>query len=322
MLGNFSKIRVLVIGDIMIDKYIFGKTSKLSFEAPIPLVEVDSFDLKMGGVSLVATNVSLLGAKVFPIGVIGYDEAGSWLEKNFKKMNIYSKGIIKDKSINTILRTRVLAENHHIARFDDHEQNMKIVSETRIIQKIKSLASKVDCIIVCDYGKGMLTKNIIATLHRIAEQNRTSVIVSPIENHLKYKNANFIYRIKLKDALKLLDIEHEKYSIEEIFNKLTSITKSKKIILTKGDSGITIYDNGEITDIAGTQHIARDLTSVGEVLISAFAVSYGAGKSFQESCIVGNVAAGIVVEKVGFKTIDKTELEKAFYEYNEYPFQK
>lgn len=322
MLGNFSKIKVLVIGDMMIDKYIFGKTTKLSFEAPIPLVEINNFDLNMGGASLITANVSLLGAKVYPIGVIGYDEPGNWLGNSFKKMGVDSQGIIRDKSVNTILRTRLLAENHHVARFDDHEQTMKNVTENKIIQKILDFAPTVDCIIVCDYGKGTLTKNVINALHKIAEQKNIKIIISPVENHLQYKNENFIYRIKLKDAIKLLDMEHEKYSIEEILNKLSHIIKSKKMILTKGDDGITIFDKGEMIDISSTKHIARDLTSVGEILISAFAVAYGAGKSFQESCIIGNVAAGIVVEKVGFKTIDKVELNKALDEYNEYSFQK
>jgi rfaE bifunctional protein kinase chain/domain len=321
MLGNFSKIKILVIGDIMIDKYIFGKTTKLSFEAPIPLVEVDNFDLSMGGASLVATNISLLGAKAFPVGVIGDDEAGKWIEQSFRKMGIDSRGVIIGKSSNTILRTRVIAENHQIARFDDHEQTMKSVTESKIIQKILDFAPKVDCIVVCDYGKGMLTSNIINTIHTLAEK-KIKIIISPVENHLKYKNENFIYRIKLKDALHLLDIEHEEYSVEDVCDRLTTILKSKKIILTKGDSGITIFDNGEITDVTNTHHVARDLTSVGEVLIAAFSVSYASGENFHGSGVVGNVAAGIVVEKIGSKTVNKTELSKALDEYNEYSFQK
>lgn len=322
MLNSFSKTKILVIGDLMADKYIFGKITKLSFEAPIPIVEVTETELKMGGAALVIENVSLLGARAVLVGMVGNDDSGFWLKNRLKKLGVNSVGLITDKSIRTSLRTRIIAENYQVSRFDDPPQKLNKSLETKIIKNLKHFIPKVDCVIVCDYGKGTLTNNVIKSINQIIKKNRKKIIVSPAENHLKYKNSAFIYRIKLKDAVKLLDIKQENYSIEEVCKKLNSLLKSKKVILTKGDAGLTAYENGRTYDIMATHHTARDVTSVGEVLVSTFAVSYASGMSFEDSCIVGNVAAGTVVEKIGAKNIDKEELEKSLDEYHEFALQK
>lgn len=322
MFEDFSKARILVLGDLLVDKYISGKINKMSFEAPIPLVEVSSTELKLGGAGLVIENISALRAKAYPIGIIGSDEAGIWMKKKFKKLGISTDGMIVDRSFHTPLRTRITVEKYHVSRFDDSPQKLSSNITKKIIQNFKQLLPKVNCVVVCDYGMGTLANDIIKSLIEIAGKTSKIMIVSPIENHLEYKSASFIYRIKLKDALKILDIKSDEHTIEEIFSKLHFLLKSEKIILTKGEDGLSIYENGEIEDITPTHHIARDITTVGEVLVSTFAVAYSSGDSFSKSCTIGNAAAGAVVEKFGSKNITRKELEITLNGYYDYMTQK
>lgn len=322
MFEDFSKARILVLGDLLVDKYIAGKITKMSFEAPIPLVEVSSTELKLGGAGLIIENTVSLRAKAYPIGVIGSDEAGAWMKKEFKKLGVSTEGIVVDRSFRTPLRTRVTVEKHHVSRFDDSPQKLSSNITKKIIQNFKRLLPKVNCVVVCDYGMGTLVNDIIKSLIEIARKTSKIIIVSPVENHLEYKSASFIYRIKLKDAFKILDIKSDEYTIEEIFAKLHALLKSEKIILTKGEDGLSTYENGEMEDITPTHHIARDITTVGEVLVSTFAVAYSSGESFSKSCTIGNAAAGVVVEKFGSKNITREELERSLNNYYDYMMQK
>lgn len=322
MFENFSKAKILVIGDMLLDKYLSGKITKISYESPIPIVEVNNTSLKMGGAALVIENAAMLGAKVFAIGVIGNDEAGMWLKKRFQNLKVNTEGLVVDRGFHTPLRTRVTAEKYQVSRFDDAPTDLDKKKNTAIIQNLKRLVSKVDCIIICDYKMGVLTDQIIKAINEMVNKNKKKIIVSPVEDHQKYKNPSFVYRIKINDAINLLGVKPNEYTTEEICEKLHSLLKSNKIILTRGDEGITAYENGETEDISPTHHIARDITSVGEVLVAAFAVAYAIGEPFTKSCIIGNVAAGTMVEKFGSKNITREELEESFNNYHDFIMQK
>lgn len=319
MLKGFQKTKLLVIGDIMIDRYIFGKSTGLSYEYPLPIVEINKSHKKIGGAGIVMENSVKLGSKVFAIGAIGNDEEGKWSQRNFKKLGIKFQGIISNKT-NTIVRTRVLADNHQVARFDEPSIMLSDSMENKILNQFKKISSKVNCIVVCDYDKGVISPKILETIREIANKGKTNVVISTSKNHQKYSELSFIHKIKFEDALEL--IEEKTTSIGRIMKKLNSILKSSRIILTKGQDGISAFHNGKILDISATHHTARDRTSVGEILTSAFSVAYSAGHSFEDSCIIGNVAAGIAVEKVGIKNIEKTELSNGLKEYYDLEYEK
>lgn len=161
-----SKGKILVIGDLMVDKYIFGKINGISYEAPIPLVEVNQTEMKIGGAGNVIENAALLGASVYVVGVIGNDNEGKMIKDNLKKMKINSQGVITDKKIKTLVRSRVIVENHQISRFDEAGINLHGAFEKKIKILIKKILPKVNCIIICDYGKGLINKNIIDIIKR------------------------------------------------------------------------------------------------------------------------------------------------------------
>ena len=312
--------KVLVIGDVIVDRYYFGRHKGISYEAPIPMVEVLKTQLNPGASALIAENLVMLKSKVWLTGVAGSDELWNWLRNRLTEMKINTSGIVSQKSFNTLQRNRILIENHHIARFDSKSQDIGEETERRLLNKIKSLSEGVNCIVVCDYGMGMLTEKVISTLEDLATHKK--IIVSPNANHRKYQHPNFVYRIKIDDAKKILGLGSKKESLESVCETLNEVIKSNKIILTLGADGLATYEDGEFQLILPTHNIARDVTSVGEVLVAAFANAYSSGSTFSEAATIGNVAAGTVVEKIGSKIITKSEVRKALQEYHQFFSEK
>jgi rfaE bifunctional protein kinase chain/domain len=320
---SFSKAKILVIGDISVDKYIFGKSVGISFEAPIPIVKVNSMMLKMGQSGVIMENAALLGAQVLAIGLSGDDEAGQWLRDNFRKLGINSKYFSLIKSFKTMIRTRVFSDNHHVSRFDESPSKLSNNLIEKITKNLQQTIPNVNLIVICDYGNNMINDVILSTIKKLALIYKKKILVSPSENHLKYADPNFVYRITIKDAEKLLDTRFgDCKSTEDICHKLESLLKSKKIILTRGENGLTAYENNTAHDITATHHKARDITSVGDILTATFAASYASGNSFLESCTIANIAAGIAVEKIGTKLVELKEIRKELDQYDDWTFGK
>lgn len=320
---SFSKAKILIVGDISVDKYVFGKSSGISFEAPVPIVKVDDIVLKMGQSGVVMENSALLGARVFAIGLSGDDEAGHWLRDNFRKLGIDSKYFNLSKSFKTMIRTRVFADNHHVSRFDESPSKLNNNLIEIITKNLQKIIPDINLIIICDYGNNMINDAILSTIKKLALLHKKEILVSPSANHLKYADPNFIYRITIKDAEKLLDTQFgDCKSTEDICHKLGSLIKSKKIILTRGEKGLTAYENNTAHDMSATRHKARDITSVGDILTATFAASYASGNSFIDSCKIANIAAGIAIEKIGTKLVELKEIREELIQYDDWTFGK
>lgn len=317
MKDNFTKAKILVIGDIMVDKYIIGKTLGISYEAPIPKVEISKVVRKMGGAGLVIENLSLLRANVSFLGIIGDDDEGNWVKQKIKKMKIKSELITLKKDTPT--RNRVITENHNVARFDSAPIILNKTLEEKISKKILKMMDDVNCIVILDYGMGIHGTYLVKLLEKL--DPKIPIVVSSNENFQQYKGKSIINKIKAQDILKIPELK-EKKSDKQICGKLNKILQNDKMIVTKGKEGLISYEDGNINYIAATNHKMRDPTSAGEILLTAFAASYSIGNSFEDSCIMGNVAAGIAVEKIGIKNIDKRELMSEFKKYNELEFEK
>jgi D-beta-D-heptose 7-phosphate kinase/D-beta-D-heptose 1-phosphate adenosyltransferase len=322
-MNDFSKAKILVIGDLMIDRYVYGTSNSMSYEAPIPLVQVEKTELKLGAAGVVLENAVSLGATVYAIGVGGNDEHKTWLKNYLKKLGISFSYVLFDKTVRTPVRTRVIANNHHIARFDEHPILLNKQITNRIIGNLKKIIPKVNLIVICDYHKGTMVDEVIKSIKELSHKHKKNVVVSSAINDLKYTDPSFIYRITAKNAQKLLNISLEdNYDTLEICQKLENVLKCKKIILTRGEDGLSAYENGDCADIMPTHHQARDIASAGDILTAAFAVTYSSGLSFVESCTIANIAAGMAVEKIGAKRLDADELQKELDEYQDLAFQK
>lgn len=307
----------------MIDRYVYGTSNSISYEVPLPLVEVEKTELKIGAAGVVLENAVSLGSTVYAIGVAGKDEHEPWLKNYLKKLGISLSYFLFDKSVKTPVRTRVIANNHHIARFDENQIRLNKNITGKIIENLKKIIPKVNLIVICDYQKGTMTEEIIKNIKDLSHKHEKDVVVSSAVNDLKYRDPSFIYRITAKNAEKILNLTlGNEYDTQETCRKLENVLKCKRIILTRGEDGLSAYENGDCEDIMATRHQARDIASAGDILTAAFAVSFSSGFSFVQSCTIANTAAGIVVEKIGAKKLDADELQKELDEYQDLAFQK
>lgn len=241
------------------------------------------------------------------------------MKKRLNSININTY-FFEDKNKKTSTRTRVFSNNRLVCMYQEKTKKLSENIEEKIIKKIESMIPKVNCVIICDYGKHSVSVKIIEKLKQLAKSN--NIIASPVENHFMYMDSNFIFRIKLKDAQKILDVDLSRHSSENICKKIKNLIKCNKIIITNSENGLLGYESGDVYQISATRHKSRDLTSVGEILISTFGVSLASGMSFENSCLLGNIAAGLAIEKTGIKIVLKKELFTEMKSFSELEFEK
>jgi len=302
---DFSSIKVLVIGDVMIDKYIHGNCSKISPEAPVPVLNYKNEISKLGGAANVAYNLKNLGAKVELLGIAGQDRASHELESILDSKKIKYQ-IEKVKSACTIQKVRYCANNHQLIRVD-HEDSFEFHDKSTLFDSYAQSILDKDVIILSDYAKGTLTNSL--DLIKRANSLNIPVIVDP-------KGLDFS---KYKGSFALTPNLHEYEAIvgicksdEDIYNKGKAMLKDlnlSSLIITRGSDGMTIIDSkGNINNIKALALDVIDVTGAGDTVISVLAASIGSGLSIMESAKIANHAASIVVQTFGTSTINAADL--------------
>jgi len=309
--NKFKEKRIVVIGDLMLDHYVWGKVSRISPEAPVPVVDIDTETFRFGGAANVNYNVMSLGAKVIPIGVIGNDQFGDELESLFKKKGLPLDGIIRDKERTTTVKTRIIAHNQHVVRIDREERKpvSKKVQE-EIISYFTSIIDYIDGIIFEDYNKGLLIPDLVSALIDIAHNNRKMTFVDPkFDNFFEYKNVTLFKPNKKEAADKLgfrLDVDTNLDRGGEILLKKIGC---KALLITLSEKGMALFEPGCPTMTVPTKAVkVHDVSGAGDTVIATMAVAMCSGANLREAATIANHAAGIVCEEVGIVPIDKTVL--------------
>lgn len=311
---DISSKKICVIGDLMLDIYLFGDVKRISPEAPVQVFERNRSEPKLGGAANVGLNIVSLGAKAYMLGVIGNDDEGKILLKEFKKNKIETEGIIKVTDRPTTSKTRVIASSNHLLRLDA-ESKAKISTEVekKILSVLKKNIKKFDIIILQDYNKGVLTKNLIQSIIKIASANKVRVLVDPkFDNFFEFENV-FAFKPNRKE---LEDATGKKPHNDTELNELAvSVMKRMKIdnlILTLGESGIRIFEksgrNFKITSIPTRARKVADVSGAGDTVISTIAVCLAGGSDLNDAVQIANFAAGMVVEEVGIVPVFKEAL--------------
>lgn len=317
ILKNFHKKKILVIGDIILDRFIWGDVSRISPEAPVPVVEVRDENFLPGGAGNVALNVKSLGGEVFLIGGIGKDKNGELLKKLTEEKGIKTLFIKRD--VPTITKTRVIGKNQQIVRIDREER--KNISEKEfgeVVEKIEVVKDKIDGIIVSDYGKGFITKKIIEKLISIKNKRDIVLSVDPKIQHFKYyKNVTCITPNKKEAAEGMQrDIPENKKEIINLGKLIKKKLKCESLIITLGKEGMILFSrNNNIFHVPSVAKDVYDVTGAGDTVIASFTLSYVETYDEIISSIISDFAAGIVVGKMGTAVVEKDELEK-FFEKN------
>jgi rfaE bifunctional protein kinase chain/domain len=314
---SFPRKKVMVVGDLILDRYVWGKVSRISPEAPVPIMLVDKDDsYKPGGGSNVASNLAELGAKVFLVGIVGEDAYAKRLKRELTKRRINKDGVFSDSRRQTILKTRVMAYHHpyhqqivRVDREDGHDISDKLAK--KVVSFIKKRIKDVDALLIEDYGKGLITGSLLKKVIDIARKNKKIIAIDPKENHFKmYKNISVVtpnrYETEKWVGRSLDDMDSVKWA----GRKLLKDTKSDVILITLGEEGMVIFQKG-----AKPQHIPTlekkdvfDVSGAGDTVIGVYTLSLASGASPIDSAYIANCAAGRVVTKTGTAVVGRQEL--------------
>lgn len=298
ILKNFKNTKVLVIGDLILDRYIWGKVNRISPEAPVPVVEVTEDNFMLGGAANVANNIISLGGEVTVAGVAGKDRAGEVLRQLLEEKEV-GCAIFED-SRPTTMKTRVIAHNQQVVRFDKEDRNKisgRTMGELRTF--LASAVLEHDAIIVSDYEKGVVSGELIKDILKIKPRQRL-LAVDPKVGHFHYYKGVTIITPNLMEASQGsgIEIRDEKSLIKAgraLMNKLSCAA----VLITRGEEGMSLFEKGRITHIPTVARHVYDVTGAGDTVIAAFSLAYASGGTMQDAALIANHSAGIVVGEVG-----------------------
>lgn len=315
--NNFNFKKIGILGDLMLDRYLWGNVNRISPEAPVPVVEIDDESNRLGGAANVAHNVKSLGAIVKIFGIVGDDDDGKILYDLLSKYGFNTDGILKDKNRPTTVKTRVIANKQHVVRVDreDRREITKDIEE-KILEVFKSNLNDLDAVIIEDYNKGLVTKSLINSIVELCNINGIIVNVDPkFNNFFEYKNVT-VFKPNRKETEEALGIKlTDENSYKLAAEKLSNILNAKYIIITRGEEGMSIrLNDGEFITIPTTARKVADVSGAGDTVISTLTVAMAAGANVHEAAILANTAGGIVCGEVGIVPIQKDILYEVLLE--------
>ncbi len=314
IVAGFKGIKVLIIGDVMLDTYIWGKTDRISPEAPVPVVLTDNKEYRLGGAANVALNIKSLGAVPVLCSVIGDDMEGEQFIQMLKEQHISTDGIIISSNRVTTVKTRVFSKNQQVLRFDSETSTIIDANETQqLLTRVVSLLDKTSVVIFQDYDKGVLHENIIIQL--ISECNKRNIptAVDPKKlNFLLYKNATLFkpnFR-ELKNGLGL-DFDKDDFkALEKAVDTLMNTLKNKIVFFTLASKGIYVSNGSEKKLIHAYSRNVADVSGAGDTVISMAALGLAVGMDIFLNGELANIAAGLVCQEVGVVPVNKEHLLK------------
>ena len=308
--SEFNNKRVLIIGDAMIDAYMWGEINRMSPEAPVPIVEIQKHETRLGGSANVALNIQSLEAKPILCSVIGNDMHGKLFLDLMHKSNLSTEGILISKKRRTTLKTRVIANEKHQLRVDE-EDTKPIELENKFINKIKEHISSCDVVIFQDYNKGTLTENVIKEIITAANELNIPTIVDPKKINFNNYNNCTIFKPNLseiKEGMKIDFNSNNQNQINEVTNKLLNKLQAKAILLTMSEKGISITYNKEFEYTPAFQRKIIDVSGAGDTVISVASLCLTIEMNFKLLSKLSSLAGGIVCEEVGVVPINKNKL--------------
>lgn len=307
LIPDFSKARILVVGDVMLDKYWFGNSSRVSPEAPVPIIHFTHQEARLGGAANVAANITSLGGQATLMGYIGEDADGHLISALLHEHHI-ENNLVCSKYHRTISKLRVLAQNQQINRID-FEQDFGNCNSERLVNQLQAIVRDYDAVVFSDYAKGTL--NSIRDLIQIAKDAKKPILVDPKSNNFnKYQYADFI----TPNWQEFVSITGPAYSDLEIFEQAQKILRDSQIgslILTRGESGMSLVHANTITSFPTKAKEVFDVTGAGDTVLAVFALGIASGTNLYQTAELAMTASGIVVAKLGTSTVSKQELETA-----------
>ena len=311
---RFPQASVLVVGDLILDHYVMGRVSRISPEAPVPVVHVESESLRLGGAANVFNNILALGGKADLCGVIGADESGRLLMKELGSKRSGRGGIVIDHDRPTTRKSRVIAHNQQIVRCDVEGRNeLKAILQRRILKYVESRLRELSCVVVSDYAKGVVTATLMSEITRLAALRKIPVIVDPKVEHFGFYKGVTVITPNHVEATQAAGVHgDDNEAIDEAGAMIRQRLGCQSVLITRGEKGMSLYEGGGACWHLPTRaRQVYDITGAGDTVIGTLALALSTGASIKSGAMLANVAAGIVVGMVGTATVAPKQLAEA-----------
>jgi len=309
ILDNFQKKKILVIGDVMLDKYSHCSVKRISPEAPIQIAEVQKEEYVPGGAGNSANNIVSLGSKAYILGVIGKDYSGNKIRQELKKKGIKTGGLIKNKHRQTTLKQRIVAQGQQLLRMDyETREYIPKKSEEGIIKYLTKNIGKMDGVIISDYAKGLVTQDLVKKTIELSKKYDIPVIIDTRPQHKAYyKNATIITP---NEAEARAMANMEKAPIEKVGKNLVKDLDTT-VLITRGEKGMSLFKkDGGIKNFPTVAKEVYDVSGAGDTATAALTLAITANATIEEAVEIANIASGIVVGKAGTATTTVKEIKK------------
>ena len=313
IVGNLNSKSIMVIGDLMLDKYIWGDVSRISPEAPVQVVSVEKENYVPGGAANVANNIAGLGSKASMVGIVGNDISKDYLISELKKRNINVDGIMIDEKRPTIQKVRIIARSQQLLRVDyENKDRLHDHIEKKLIKFISENLQNVDGVVVSDYAKGAVTKGLMSILKDLARKHNKTIIVDPKPRNKELYTDVTLITPNHKEASEMAGIEEETEKDIEKIGAILLKTLNNNVLITRGEKGMSLFEkNGRITNIPTKAKEVFDVTGAGDTCVATIALALATGATMEEAAIIANHAAGIKVGKIGTATVSIDELRES-----------
>jgi rfaE bifunctional protein kinase chain/domain len=326
IINKFPKTKILVIGDLILDEYIWGSVDRISPEAPVPVVWAKKKTYAPGGAANVANNIRSLDAKVCLVGVIGKDDNRDILLSQLRKRKISTKGIFTEAKRHTTVKTRIVAGHQQVVRVDwEHTDALTKELNQKIIRFMRSSLDDFDAVIIEDYGKGVVNIDLLEELIQLCYMHKKIITVDPKEEHFQYYHGvtsitpnrkeleNAIRNLKIKDTTNRFKINTDKLFTDKDIDlaaaEIIRYLDLESLLVTLGEHGMRLFDkNNRITHIPTVAQEVFDVSGAGDTVISCFTLALSCGATKLEAAHIANFAAGIVVGKIGTAVTNRKEL--------------
>lgn len=303
--------KILILGDLMVDRYFWGRVTRISPEAPVPVVEVERESTRLGGAANVGSNVLSLGAIPIIVGVVGDDSTGRQLLQMVEEMDCPTDGIVIDPSRPTTVKTRVIAHSQHVVRVDQ-ESKADIAPQIRVrlLEVIRSYIDEIEAIIIEDYNKGVVIPPLIREVTQLAKSEDKIICVDPkFNNFFEFKGVT-AFKPNRRETEEAMGIRlRDEISIRNAGLRLLRRLDCQCVLITLGEDGMALFEkDGQITEVPTKAQKVHDVSGAGDTVISTFTVALAAGANFKEAATLANYAAGVVCGEVGIVPIAREKL--------------
>lgn len=325
IIKKFPQARILVLGDLVLDEYIWGDVQRISPEAPVPVVWARERSYVLGGAANVASNIRSLGARVCLCGVAGRDKNAEILLSQLRKQGITQKGIFLVNKRHTTVKTRIVAGHQQVVRLDwEHTDPLLKSTNAKLYEFIEKNISRFHAIIIEDYGKGVINPWLTKRVIDLARKKNRIITVDPKEEHFQYYSSttsitpnrkeleSAVRNLKIQDTTNTFRINTDRLMTDKDLKcagrELLEYLKLDSLLITLGEEGMYLFEARRITHISTQAQEVFDVSGAGDTVIAAFTLSLACGGSKLKAAHIANFAAGIVVSKIGTATISKKEL--------------